>query len=341
MIGIDDVVLSEMVLHRVGAGENSSIISDQTTASSDPEEDAVFKRIFLKPFVSHVSTFEFSHSVDINYNVLFKLSKAIYDEEDFIENSKHIAQHLDSVSKHPNIKDGDVFIVKFEDVQLSNKHYRALGIFKYEDKESYIETSAVNKDMSLEFRKGIGTKKPDKGCLVIFSDEPYTILIIDSNSNETDYWQNAFIGHKPKNDAINNTNDFLSLAKNFITEQIPQDFNVSKTDQIDYLNRSVEYFKNHEKFDKGEFETEVFHHAEVIDSFNNYNNAFRANNDLELNDQFEISQHAVKKQARAFKSILKLDKNFHIYIHGNKDLIEQGVEQDGRKYYKIYYNQES
>jgi hypothetical protein len=49
----------------------------------------------------------------------------------------------------------------------------------------------------------------------------------------------------------------------------------------------------------------------------------------------------VKKQSRVFKSVLKLDRNFHIYIHGDKDLIERGVEKDGRKYYKIYYREES
>lgn len=27
-------------------------------------------------------------------------------------------------------------------------------------------------------------------------------------------------------------------------------------------------------------------------------------------------------------------------FHGNKELIEQGVEKDGRKYYKIYYENE-
>jgi hypothetical protein len=57
-------------------------------------------------------------------------------------------------------------------------------------------------------------------------------------------------------------------------------------------------------------------------------------------DSFEISTQAVKKQARIFKSVLKLDKNFHIYIHGNRDMIEQGVEKDGRKYYKIYFENE-
>jgi hypothetical protein len=50
---------------------------------------------------------------------------------------------------------------------------------------------------------------------------------------------------------------------------------------------------------------------------------------------------AVKKQQRIYKSVLKLDKNFHIYIHGNTDLIEKGVDMDGRKYYKIYYQEES
>ena len=53
-----------------------------------------------------------------------------------------------------------------------------------------------------------------------------------------------------------------------------------------------------------------------------------------------ISAPAVKKQAKIFKSVLKLDKNFHIYIHGNREMIEQGVEKDGRKFYKIYFEKE-
>lgn len=35
----------------------------------------------------------------------------------------------------------------------------------------------------------------------------------------------------------------------------------------------------------------------------------------------KISQDA-KKQNRSFKSIIRLDKNFHIYIHGDRKLIE-------------------
>jgi len=62
---------------------------------------------------------------------------------------------------------------------------------------------------------------------------------------------------------------------------------------------------------------------------------------MAIQDQFAISESAVKKQARSLKRIIKLDKNFDILIHGTRDLIEQGIEEDGRKYYKIYYREES
>ena len=58
-------------------------------------------------------------------------------------------------------------------------------------------------------------------------------------------------------------------------------------------------------------------------------------------DAFEISDYAVKKQSRVFKSIIKLDKNFHIYVHGDKNKIEKGTDHEGRKYYILYYDDES
>jgi hypothetical protein len=61
-------------------------------------------------------------------------------------------------------------------------------------------------------------------------------------------------------------------------------------------------------------------------------------NEVIITDEFEVSQQAVKKQARVFKSVLKLDKNFSIYIHGDKSFVERGKESDGRKYYKFYYD---
>lgn len=341
MVQIEETIIRNLILHRISSEESKTIISKDLFDYSNEDEENLLKKVFLKPFVSHSQTFEFGHEIDLDYNVLFNLTRHIYDGNDFIEQSGNIVQHLISSSKHHNIKDGDLFIVKFDEIKLNNKYYEGLGIYKFEDKDSFIETSISNKKIGFSFRKGIGSKKPDKACLILFTEEPYTILIIDSSNSETDYWQNDFISHKPKNDNVNSTNNFLSLTKNFITQQIPTDFEVTKADQIDFLNRSVDYFKKNETFDKQEFEEQVFGDSNVIESFRKFDQTYRQENELELSDNFEISAQAVKKQARVFKNVLKLDKNFHIYIHGNREMIEQGIDENGRKYYKIYYEEET
>ena len=132
----------------------------------------------------------------------------------------------------------------------------------------------------------------------------------------------------------------MNITKNFVTKQLTEEFEVSKTDQIDLLNRSVEYFKTNDSFNKEQFENEIFNNSDVIDSFRDFDQKFRDENNIEINEEFAISNQAVKKQARIFKSVLKLDKNFHIYIHGNRELIEKGVDDHGRKFYKIFYVEE-
>lgn len=103
----------------------------------------------------------------------------------------------------------------------------------------------------------------------------------------------------------------------------------------------MKYFKEKESFDLDEFSQEVIGNADGIESFKNYKKSYEEEFDTAIQDTFEISGAAVKKQARAFKSVLKLDKNFHIYIHGDKDLIEKGFDDDkAMNYYKVYFKEE-
>ncbi len=104
----------------------------------------------------------------------------------------------------------------------------------------------------------------------------------------------------------------------------------------------MEYFNTHNTSEKEDFENEVFHHPELIKSFRNFDEQYKENNEIDIEDNFEISPQAVKKQARAFKSVLKLDKNFHIYIHGNKELIEKGYDKEKNlNYYKVFFKEEN
>jgi hypothetical protein len=341
MIEFNEASITKLALHRISTEEGNSFLSEDVYTATNEDEAETLKRIFLKSFQTNTITYEFKHEVDLELNVLLKLSKSIYDGDEFLSKSVNIHQHLKAVSKHPNIKDGDLFIVKFDKIKLNNKLYEALGVYKIENKESFIETATSKKgEIGFNFRKGIGSKRLDKACLIIFTEEPFTVFVIDNNSTETAYWQNDFLKVGFRKDNVNSTNQFLSLTKNFVTKQMPTDFEISKTDQIDLLNRSMQYFKEQDEFDMDEFSKSVIQFPQVIESFKNYKKQYENDNELELNDSFEISDAAVKKQNRIFKSVLKLDKNFHIYIHGKRELIEQGVEKDGRKFYKIYFEEE-
>ena len=111
-------------------------------------------------------------------------------------------------------------------------------------------------------------------------------------------------------------------------------------DQADLLNRTLQFFKENQHFDQDSFNTEVLHHKELINGFEKYKKQYEGESKLILEDNFPISPAAVKKQNRIFKSIIKLDKNFHIYIHGDRNRIEHGEDEKGR-YYKLYFNTES
>lgn len=341
MIQIEDTIIRKLIYHRINL-ESSAGLNDTLYDFSNDEEEGVLRKIFLKPFLTNTTTYEFMHEIDLELNPLFKLSQSILEDSDFILRSKDICQHLKNVSKHPNIKNGDLFIMKFENINFGNKLHIGLGIFKIENKENFIETTSnMNGESGLIFRKGIGSKRLDKACLILFTEKPYTVFVIDNTSHETDYWLNEFIKVKLKSDHVNNTNQFLSLARTFVTEKFPNEFKATKADQIDLLNRSVEYFKKNENFDKQGFEQEVFQDGELIKSFQAFDSQYRQENEIHIADDFLISPQVVKKQAKVFKSVLKLDKNFHIYIHGDHELIQQGADSDGRKFYKIYFENET
>jgi hypothetical protein len=127
-----------------------------------------------------------------------------------------------------------------------------------------------------------------------------------------------------------------------VTQKLDDEFELSKADKIDLLNRSMKYFNEKETFDLDEFTGEVIGNPKAIESFKNFKNQFETEYESPIGDTFEISGNAVKKQSRVYKSVLKLDKNFHIYIHGDKELIEKGFDEDKHlNYYKVYFKEEA
>ena len=341
-----DANLKELSLHFVGNKTVDHLLTlSEDLISIDDELADLITTSFFERFSTSYEAYQFSHASSLDFNEVFNFAKGIFEDNGELLNfSQKIAQELYQQTNHPNIKDGELYVGLFSNCECDGAYVDAIGIFKTEVKNDFLEVHSQNGNFDVFHKQGIDLKKIEKGCVIYNTkpDQGYFVRVFDNQNrgSEAQYWTNDFLGLSPIANEYQQTNEFLGMTKEFISKQIENEFDVSKTDKIDLLNKSVEYFKTKDEFSKEEFEQEVFGDEEVIKSFRGFDDSYQETHELELEDNFEISDQAVKKQARAFKKILKLDKNFHIYIHGDPNKIEKGVEADGRKFYKVYFDQE-
>jgi hypothetical protein len=347
MLNFENASLKKLIIHKVGNKtlEDGVVLSSTPIAVEDDENLCqLLMTYFLSPFRDPVY-YHFTHASSLDLNEVYTIARELFDStRGFVKKSKDLANILYEYSNHPKIRSGELYIAYVEGCKVGNEITDAVGIFKSENKEVFLKVYEKHESLNVKSDEGISIRKLDKGCLIFNLDdeEGYRVMVVDNlNSSEAQYWKDEFLKLKPVADNYFQTRNYLSLAKTFVTERLGDEFEVTKADQIDYLNRSMDYFKKHEQFDEREFEKEVFEHQSVIKSFKKFKGDFQNENDLHIVSEFEISNPAVKHQSRVFKSVLKLDRNFHIYIHGDKSLIERGVDDDGRKFYKIYYREES
>ena len=349
MITFVEATLTHLSIHYTGNKllDESYRLSDKPLPIADEVLSNLLMQYFLSPFEKQHEIYRLHHvSGNLGLNEMFHFSTNIFTAADsFHENSEQILKHLFDVSNHPKIKSGELYVVYFDKLQIEGELHPALGIFKSENKESYIKVQTDEEGFNLNYEEqAINIKKLDKGCIIFNTEkeEGYKVAVVDqTNSNDAAYWIDDFLKLSVRNDSYNQTNSTLSIFKKFITTGGDEEFNISKTDKIDLLNQSIKYFKEKDKFDLEEFSNEVIGYSEGIESFKTYKKNHEEEFDTPANDNFAINDAAVKKQARAFKSILKLDKNFHIYIHGNKEFIEKGFDEEkNMNFYKVYFKNE-
>jgi len=349
MISYFEASLDLLSVHRLGnkVQDEFYVLSEQPLDITDEVLKNLLLKYFLSPFEKANEVYRLTHSsYDLNLNELFHFSSMIFsDEGSFHEMSGNISKYLYESSNHPKIKAGELYIALFKDLQLEGELLDAIGIFKSESKESYLKVSPEKGGFALSYEEdAINIQKLDKGCLIFNTEkeEGYRVMVIDqTNRTDAAYWKDEFLQLKIRNDSFNKTNTTLGVYKNFITSKIDDDFDISKADKIDLLNRSMKYFKEKDSYDIDEFSEEVIENPKAIESFKKFSRVYNEEFDAGIDQPFDISGAAVKKQSKVFKSVLKLDRNFHIYIHGNKELIEKGFDDDkSMNYYKVYFKEE-
>jgi len=346
MIRFDEATLEALAVHRVG---NRSAGDGVTVSHRLLEVSEVVRPLlltyFLSPFRSE-ELFNLSHPSDIRLNEVYDAASAIFSDRGcLLEKSQKLAHVLYNHTTHAKIPAGEFYVARVAGCRIDEEPLEAVGFFKSESRETYLKVYPSGGNFEIGHDDGINIHKLDKGCLVFntAAGEGYLAALVDlvNRGDEARYWRDDFLGLKLRSDSFTHTRAVMDLCRKFVTEKLPDEFEVSRLDQAGMLNRSIKFLKENESFEMEDFSEQVLGSPEVMSSFSSFKQEYAGEHDLEIPDQFEISGDAVKRQSRFMKSVIKLDKNFHIYVHGDGGRVEKGTDEARQlHFYKLFFREE-
>lgn len=302
MISLIDVYIENASVHKVGNKLRGENISFSRSILDNDLMDEILISYFLTPFTAE-EFYRFYHESDLALNEVYTYVSKIFDnQEQLYDQSVNLAKHLYEQSIHPKIKGGEFYTVYFKDCILDGETLDAVGLFKSENKDIFLKVLHENGNFNLQSDKGINIKQLDKGCLIFNKDQEtgYVVAVVDNAGKgvETRYWLNDFLHIRRRKDTYSNTQNLMTLAKNFITQEMPKEFEVSKADQIDLLNKSLDFFKDKDEFDIDDFTNEVMSKPKIIEKFRQYKKRSEDESGISVDDQFAVSEAARKKQCQ-------------------------------------------
>ena len=342
MIQSNNVEIYSIGLHKVG---NKYMDEPLELSTELINLDDYIKNILVNYFLSKFNFFELfslSHQIDVKYNEIFSISQEIFSRGNFsIAETVNLAKHLYEQSTHPKIKGGEFYIVYFKDFVVNNKNVDAIGLFKSENKDTFLKIHSKGENFEIESESGININKLDKGCLIFNTEREngYLVAIVDNTNkgSEAKYWTDDFLHVRPRKDSFNQTQNMLSLCKSFVS-QLPNDN--GKVEKATYMNRSVEALKE-ESVNINSFAEQVFETPELVSEFKQYKETYQKERDIEIDDTFETASTAIKRRATGTMTTIKLDKNFDINIHGGEQYIVRGYDEErGMYYYQLFFKEE-
>jgi hypothetical protein len=350
MLNIDETVIDQLIIHYVGnpSKEEGCYTSELIKENLRGDDARTIINQCLKPYKNSTLQYQFTTENDANVQSVSSLAQLMFNQQsNFAFATQSIAQLLFTVSDHPQVKAGNLIIMAFNNLRFNEIIYKGIGIFKSESKTPFLQITQHTNDFELAVAEGILTDNIEKSCLILegTTEAPMMVLCHNKANNtqaEAIYWKDDFLQIEPAENNFVQTQAFMEMTNSFIKDRYPNDFELNKVDQIDLLNKSVKFLQLKDSFNEDEFANEVLMFPEVKESFAKFTDEYKSSNNLALNNDFEIDNRAVKNYDNNSHKVIKLDKNFHVYVHGNKHLIEKGFDENRDKhFYKIYFDEEN
>lgn len=342
MIYKEYISIQAIALHYVGNKLNQDGITfSDSLVSFDTEMKDVLMMYFLSPFKG-LDFYNLTHETSLELNEVYSYVSTIFSNPDSIlEQSENLAKHLYESSRHPKIKKGEFYTVYFKDCIVDGQTTDAIGIFKSENKDTFLKIYPSNSGYELASERGININRLDKGCIIfnLEKTDGYLVTALDNinRGNDAKFWMDDFLHLKPRIDSHYKTQIALSMCKQFVTNEFLNNPKYDKSKEISILNNTEEFFKEQQTFNIDKYVNSVIKDENLMTAFKNFKNTYEDNYNLDISESFEVDSRIIKKHNKIFRVIVKLDDNFDIHIHKNSELIEKGIDANGRKYYKLYY----
>lgn len=349
MINLYNAHIASLSIHRVGnMSRNEPIFLSAHPYKMDDELTPLMKEFFLKPFRDKEENYyQFEHEADLDFHPLFQLVRDMFKTpDDAHELSKKIARHLYDQSTHPHIKNGEVYVAFLENVQIDNNKVDAIGIFKSELKQDFLQFSEKENQLDAHLQQGVNLNKLDKGALIfnVNEEEGYKILSIDSNRYDARYWLERFLGVDAFEDENFFTKRYLKFCQDFAKEVVfPAE---DKKEEVMFMNRAMNHFAKNDTFEETSFVNEVIDNPDLIPEFKHYKTEKGPKYSIEDVSTFPIANTAVTAARKKMKNTILLDTNIQIKMdfinpESADRFVEKGWDEERQMYYYlVYFNRE-
>jgi hypothetical protein len=349
MINLFNAQIDSLSLHRVGnKNKNEGVFLSEEPQHLNDETRGLLKEFFLKPFrEKEENYFKLTHEDDLEFNEIYQAAKAIFEDPATLQaHAKKITSFLYDQSNHPHIKSGEVFVAHFSNMVLDNEKIEAIGIFKSEIKQEFLQFQEKGANLEMIMEQGVNLNKLDKGCLIFntLSEEGFKVLSVDSNRYDTKYWLENFLGVNVLPDDNFYTKNYLKFCQNFAKDVVlPAE---DKQQEVLFMNRAVNHFAKNDAFEESLFLNEVMENPELIPEFKHYKVEKGPKYSIEDVSTFPIANKAVSDSRKKIKNVITLDTNIQIRMdfinpESAERFVEKGWDEEKQMYYYlVYFNKE-
>jgi len=319
-------------------GQNNEYESAEPSEMTNLEDwsGQLFNYFFLSHFPS-----DKEGSLDVNHARFSELKTSLDTYFQDGEIGKIHGQLSEKWSEISGItdEDGYWFTVAWDQFDMDEYSGRAIGFYFAREKGNFLNLS----DSQPLIFQGLPIRKPEFGCLLIPDQmDGFTTFLLEprADAGGTAWSKVIFPFHQITDDSFH-AKQFFKMCKAFSEDVMVKEQHQPKENQVSFLSDSLQYTAENKAVNFENFKTEVLKEPAVIDAFDNFQEKYTEERRWNPPDQFAVTD-AVQNQAKKFvKSVIKLDKNFHIYVHGNKERIEKGFDEDRKlHYYQLWFDAE-